>query len=109
MRHEWRIWLDTIDIRNLVFIDESGVNLAMTRLYGRNIEGERVHDECPGNKGKNVTIIGAMSDEGLIATMSLSGSLNTDSFIVYVEKILLPMLWIGAIVVMDNLAVPKSS
>jgi len=105
LRHEWRIWLDTIDIRNLVFIDESGVNLAMTRLYGRNIEGERVHDECPGNKGKNVTIIGAMSDEGLIATMSLPGSLNTESFLVYVEKILLPALWIGAIVVMDNLPV----
>ena len=70
----------------------------MTRSYGRSFEGERVHDECPGNKGKNVTIIGAMSDEGLIATMSLSGGVNTDSFLVYVEKILLPALWIGAIV-----------
>ena len=43
-----------------------------------------------------------MSDEGLIATMTFPGSLNTDSFLVFVEKILLPQLWIGAIVVMDN-------
>jgi transposase len=105
IRHEWRIWLDKIDIRNLVFIDETGVNLAMTRRYGRIEGGERVNDERPGNKGKNVTIVGAMSDVGLIATMSLSGGLNTASFLVYVEKILLPTLWVGAIVVMDNLPV----
>jgi transposase len=77
----------------------------MTRRYARNIGGERVYDECPGNKGKNVTIVGAMSDEGLIATMTLLGGLNTDSFLVYVEQILLPVLWVGAIVVMDNLPV----
>ena len=77
----------------------------MTRRYGRNIEGERVNDERPGNKGKNVTLVGAISHEGLIATMTLSGGLNTDSFLIYVEKILVPVLWSGAIVVMDNLPV----
>ncbi len=46
-----------------------------------------------------------MSDEGLIATMTLPGGLNTASFLVYVEQILLPQLWIGAIIVMDNLPV----
>jgi hypothetical protein len=30
------------DARRLKFIDESGVNLAMTRLYGRAPKGERV-------------------------------------------------------------------
>ncbi len=39
----------------------------MTRYYGRGIDGKRVYDERPGNKGKNMTVIGAMSDEGLIA------------------------------------------
>jgi len=37
--------------------------------------------------------------------MTLPGGLNTASFLVYVEKILLPTLWVGAIVVMDNLPV----
>lgn len=27
LRYEWRIWLDSIDVRNIVFIDETGVNL----------------------------------------------------------------------------------
>lgn len=105
LRQEWRIWLDTIDTRNLIFIDETGFNLAMNRLYGRSLEGERVNDERPGNKGKNVTMVGAMNDSGLIATMTLPGGLDTASFLVYVEKILLPTLWVGAIVVMDNLPV----
>ncbi|MBO1070954.1 MAG: IS630 family transposase [Dolichospermum sp. DEX189] len=105
MRYEFRRWLDTIDVKNLVFIDETGVHLAMTRNYGRGVEGERVYDDRPGNKGKNITLIGAMSDEGLIATMTFPGSLNTTSFLVFIEQILLPQLWIGAIVVMDNLPV----
>jgi len=88
-------------VKNLVFIDETGVNLAMTRNYGRGVGGERVYDDRPGNKGKNVTLIGAMSDEGLIATMTFPGSLNTTSFLVFIEQILLPQLWIGAIVVIN--------
>ena len=105
LRYEFRAWLDTIDVRNLVFIDETGVNLSMTRRYGRSQDGARVYDERPGSKGKNITLIGAMSDEGLIASMTFSGSLNTDTFLIFIEKILLPQLWSGAIVTMDNLSV----
>jgi hypothetical protein len=105
LRYEFRRWLDTIDIKNLVFIDEIGVNLAMTRNYGRCQGGSRVYYNRPGNKGKNITLIGAMSEEFLIASMTFSGSLNTAIFLVVVEEILLPQLWIGAIVVMDNLPV----
>jgi transposase len=105
LRYEFRRWLDTIDVKNLIFIDETGVNLSMTRHYARGIDGGRIYDERPGNKGKNITVIGAMSDEGLIATMTFPGSLNTASFLVFIEQILLPQLWIGAIIVMDNLPV----
>ena len=105
LRYQFRCWLETIDIRNLVFIDETGINLAMTRLYGRARGGARVSAQCPGNKDENITLIGAMSDEGLIAAITLPGSLNTPSFLVFLEKVLLPQLWTGAIVVMDNLPV----
>lgn len=77
----------------------------MTRLYARCEGGARVYDHNPGNKGKNITLIGAMSDEGLIASMTFPGSLNTPSFLVFIEQILLPQLWVGAIVAMDNLPV----
>ena len=37
--------------------------------------------------------------------MTLPGGLNTASFMVYLEGILLPQLWKEAIIVMDNLPV----
>jgi transposase len=73
-------------------------------MAGVKVEPESIIT-VPGNKGKNITLIGAMSEEGLIATMTFPGSMNTASFLVFVEQILLPQLWIGAIVVMDNLPV----
>ncbi|MEG4092699.1 transposase [Microcoleus sp. Pol12B4] len=96
---------DTIDIKNLVVIDETGVNLAMTRNYSRCQGGARFYYNRPGNKGKNLTLIGAISEVGLIATMTFPGSLNTATFLAFLDKILLHQLWIGAIVVRDNLPV----
>ena len=75
------------------------------RRYGRCKGGERIYDERPGNPEKNVTLVGVISDEGLIADITLPGGLNTPSFWAYLEKILLQQLWVGAIVVMDNFSV----
>jgi transposase len=89
-----------------VFIDETGIHLGFTRLYGRAPKGERLYDsEAPGNSGQNVSLIGGMSLDGLIATFSVVGSVNTDVFLFYVQEILIPQLWAGAIVLMDNLSV----
>jgi hypothetical protein len=46
-----------------------------------------------------------MSDEGLMATMTLPGGPNTASFMVDIKGILLPQLWKGVMIVMDNLPV----
>ncbi len=42
LRFAYRLWSFTIDPRNLVFIDETGIHLGMTRLYGRAPIGERL-------------------------------------------------------------------
>ncbi|OZH52624.1 hypothetical protein AFK68_23200, partial [Hydrocoleum sp. CS-953] len=82
-----------VDINNLVFVDESGVNLAMTRLYGRGKVGERVVTDTPRNQGKNTSVLGALSLDGLIALMTVVGSTNKNVFETYIEQILLPQLW----------------
>ncbi len=108
MRFEYRDWVLNVDPHNLVFVDESGLNLGMTRLYGRAKRGERLYDSCPRNRGKNISLIGALSMDGLIATMSIPGSVNTDVFLTYIREILTPQLWVGAAVVMDNLPVHQA-
>ena len=82
------------------------MHLGLTRLYGRAPIGERLYDsEAPGNSGKNISLIGGMSIDGLIATLSVVGSVNTEVFLFYIQQILIPQLWVGAIIVMDNLPV----
>jgi transposase len=106
LRFADRLWSFTIDPGNLVFIDETGIDLAMTRLSGRAPIGERLYDsEAPGGGGKNISLIGGMSIDGLIATISIVGSVDTEVFLFYIQQILIPQLWLGAIIVMDNLPV----
>lgn len=105
MRFNYRDWVLGVDPHNLIFIDESGLNLGMTRNYGRAPRGERLYDSCPKNRGQNISLIGALSMDGLIASMSISGSVNTDVFLTYVQEVLVPQLWVGAFVIMDNLSV----
>lgn len=52
-----------------------------------------------------MSLVGALSLDGLIATMSVQGSINTDVFLTYLYHVLLPQIWSGAIVIMDNLKV----
>lgn len=109
LRHEYRRWLDCLDSRNFVFIDESGVNLAMTRLQGRSPIGERVVDSTPRNYGQNISVLGALSFDGVLAMMTIAGSVDTVVFRTYVTQVLVPQLWKGAIVLCDNLQVHKAA
>lgn len=77
-----------------MFVDETGVHLGFTRLFGRAPQGERVYDSEPGNSGQNISLIGGMSIDGLIATLSIPGSVNTDVFLFYIQEILIPQLWV---------------
>ncbi|WP_244919405.1 IS630 family transposase [Nostoc commune] len=105
LRHDYRRSLDKIDVRNLLFVDEAGLNLSMTRLFARAVDGERAVGSIPGNKGGKVSLVGALNLDGLVAAMTVPGSINTEAFVIYVTQVLAPQLWKGAIVVMDNLKV----
>jgi transposase len=90
-------------MRRLKFIDESGINLAMTRLYGRAPRGERVLDAVPRNYGPNVTMVGALGMQGITAVMTVEGATDADVCFAYIEHVLAPTLQPGDLVVMDHL------
>jgi transposase len=92
----------------LKVIDESGVNLAMTRRYGRAPKGERVVGTGPQNYGPTVTMLGALGAHGLQAVMTVDGPLDTAVFRAYIKQVLGPTLTPGDIVVLDNLGVHKA-
>jgi transposase len=79
----------------------------MTRLYARSIGGARVHEAAPQGHWKILTILGAMSLRGMIATMTIEEATDADIFLAYLEQVLCPALKAGDVVVMDNLSAHK--
>jgi transposase len=91
----------------LIFLDESGVSTQMTRRYARAPRGVRVHESTPEGNWKILTILGAMSLRGMIATMTIEAATDADNFLAYLDQILCPALRPGDVVVMDNLSSHK--
>src|SRR5258708_27195307 len=79
----------------------------MTRLYARCLGGRRIHEATPGSHWKIMTILGAMSTRGMIATMTIEKATDAEIFLAYLEHVLCPQLPPGAVVVMDNLGSHK--
>jgi len=80
----------------------------MARQYARSLQGTRAHATKPCNKGKNMTMLGALSLEGLTALMTIEGSTDTDIFVTSVQEILCPCLRPGQVVILDNLKPHKA-
>lgn len=81
----------------------------MTRLYGRAPRGERVTESVPRNYGLQTSIISTLGLDGVEATMTVEGAVDTEVFNVYVREVLGPVIKPGDILVLDNLAAHRAS
>jgi transposase len=98
-----------LDAARCKCIDESGVNRAMTRLYGRAPRGERGIGTVPQNYGANVTLRAALGSHGVEAVMTSDGATDAEVFRADVAQVLRPTLRPGDIVLMDNLRAHKAA
>jgi transposase len=78
----------------------------MTRRYGRARGGLRVREGTPGS-WRTLTILGAISLQGWVATMTIESPTDGDVFLAYLDQVLCPQLKPDQIVIMDNLAAHK--
>jgi len=74
----WQALQTTLDVEHLVFIDECGVNYAMTRLYGWGEKHARVEDYVPDARFERISVLSAVRLSGVNVQASFSGSLNGD-------------------------------
>jgi|SRR5690606_12284176 len=93
----------SVDPDDLVFIDESGCNIAMAVAYGRAPAGVRVRDAKPANWGENLTVVGAIKNDRVVCHRTMVGAMNKPRFIEFIAKVLCPRIHHGAVVVLDNL------
>lgn len=107
LRIEYWEKVKQIDPDDLVFIDEMAVLLGLTRTHARSDRSSRAYDFKPYYRGAKISVIGGISLKKVLAVMTLNGSMDGDAYKVFVEHFLLPQLWVGAVVVMDNLPAHK--
>ncbi len=96
-----------VDPERLVFVDEMGLHTSLAPLYGYSRKGERVRLKVPRNRGKNTTLLAAMTLDGMGETMAVEGSTDQEVFDAYVEHVLAPTLETGQVVILDNLSAHK--
>ena len=106
-RAQWKDWQITCTPARLVFLDETGLNTQMLRLYGRSQGGLRCVDHKPHGHWKTSTFICALRNDRVDAPWVLDGPMNSAAFLTYIQQVLAPTLRPGDIVVCDNLSSHK--
>jgi len=105
----WRWLASRFDARRLVFVDESGFHTSMTRLRARAPKGKRAYGKVPRNRGKNTTLIAAITLQGAMGeSMAVEGATDAEAFEAYVEHFLAPTLEKGQVVVLDGLGAHRT-
>lgn len=94
-------------MEDLVFIDESGILVGLQRERARSQVGQRAYASKPYYRGSRVTVIGAAIYQGILAYETVNSSMKGQDFLEFVNQKLVPQLWPGAVVVMDNLPAHK--
>ena len=87
---------------DLIAVDEMGAVTGMSRTYGYAPRGERAISSEPAEKGTRLNVIGALSVDGFLGGLEVTGSVNGDVFEAFIEQIVVPHLRPGKVVLLDN-------
>jgi DDE superfamily endonuclease len=99
--------LKHVPLCDVVVLDESYVTTQFTRLRGRSLRGERLNDRVPHGHWKLLTILAAVSVNGIVTAAAIDATTDSDVFCTFIAEALAPALRPGQVVVMDNLAAHK--
>jgi putative transposase len=106
-RRQWVKHQGRVDARALVFLDETWTKTNMAPLRGWAPSGARLKASVPHGHWKTMTFIAALRHDRIEAPWLINGPINGERFRIYVERVLVPTLKPGDVVVMDNLGSHK--
>ena len=76
---------------DIVFFDEVGFNLHMTRSRGRAAAGQQARQQQhPADRGRNVSLLVALSRNGIEAHETIVGAWNASKLLVFFEQSIFP-------------------
>jgi transposase len=108
-RAAWRQEAAALDPADLLFLDETSTNTAMTRRRARAPRGQRAPGVVPRNHGPNVTLLAVLGPGGIATALAIPGATTRPVFDAFVAEFLAPALRPGQTVILDNLSVHKSA
>jgi DDE superfamily endonuclease len=88
-----------------VFIDETLTKTNMAPLRGWAPRGQRIRAKVPHGRWQTMTFLAALRHDRITAPWLING----EAFLLYIEKVLVPTLRQGDIVIMDNLGSHKAN
>jgi transposase len=106
-RQRWKNHQGRLDPARLVFIDETWAKTNMTRVRGWAPRGRKLLAKVPQGHWRTLTFLAALRRDRIDAPFVIDGPINGQSFLAYVEQLLVPTLSRGDIVIMDNLGSHK--
>ena len=106
-RAQWTKYRKRIDPSRLVFIDETWTKTNMAPLLSWAPRGQRIKAKVPHGRWQTMTFLAALRHDRITAPWLIDGPINGETFQLYVEKVLVPTLRQGDIVIMDNLGSHK--
>ena len=107
-RAQWTKYRERIDPSRLVFIDETWTKTNMVPLRGWAPRGQRIRAKVPHGRWQTMTFLAALRHDRITAPWFIDEPINGATFQLYLEKVLVPTLQPGDIVIMDNLGSHKS-
>ncbi len=70
-----------------IYVDEAGFNLTRTRRRGRNIIGHRAIVHVPGQRGGNITLCAAITQNGVLHRHAHMGPYNTALILTFLDQL----------------------
>jgi transposase len=107
-RNEYLGFMAGVRQEDIVSLDECGCNRHTVPQYGWAPAGTRAVATRGGQRGPNVTVVGAVRQDRVLCHEKFLGALNTERWESFVEHKLCPLLHEGNVVILDNLSVHKS-
>jgi transposase len=100
--------IEDIDKSQLVYIDESGIDMTICKDRGWGKKNKQLLGIKSGKYFERTNIIAGLNENKSVAPMIFNGACNTDVFNAWVEQFLIKELLPGQIVIMDNASFHKS-
>ena len=98
-----------VDPADLVFLDETATPTTMTPPYARAPRGERAVGPVPQGRREHASWLATPTPLGIDPSVPVPGAVDRAAFAAFVERLLVPTLRPGQLVVLDNLSVHKSA